>query len=331
MSVFDTLRPPLPGDPSGAAYKDWLHLNVFLPDGRLALVNLSLHGPDRDIRSRVVGVAMVCDEGGDWLGGIEIAGHAAARIEAQGILLDTVALAVSPDGARLHASVRRAADGLAADLVARPALRLPSLEMTAAFGAGWIGWMAVPVLEVSGSLRLDSAEIVLNGARGYHDHNWGRWFWGEDAAWEWGAFMLPPDLAVVFARGTDKAHRTLGAAHLALVCGQRVIAFTPGQIRVGLERGAMPVRRRLPGALAVIHPDRGMPELPLRLVLEASSSIADLELSFAARSAAQLILAEPTRPGASFINELAGACRLTARLDGRTIRAEGFGVFEYVE
>ena len=36
-----------------------------------------------------------------------------------------------------------------------------------------------------------SRTIELALASGYHDHNWGRWHWGDDVGWEWGAFLAP--------------------------------------------------------------------------------------------------------------------------------------------
>ncbi len=332
MTAFDTLRPPVLSDPTAAAYKDWLHLNVFLPDhGRVVLINTSLHGPPWDNRARAVGVALASARDGDWTGGIEIASFANSKVDTQAIFLSTISLSVARDGKTLHAKVSRPDDGFEADLVARPVLSTASLDLTAQFGSGWIGWSAIPVLSVSGTLKLDGEEISLKSARGYHDHNWGRWFWGEDVAWEWGAWVLDQDITVVAARGTDKTHFTRQPPHVFLVQGSRVYSFLSDQISLTYDAAPTRAARRIPGALAAIHPDRRAPDLPRNIILRASSQHAQFELQFKADTAAQLLLSDPMRPGSGFINELSGRCALVAQLDHSMIKAEGTGVFEYVE
>ncbi|WP_299740836.1 hypothetical protein [uncultured Roseobacter sp.] len=332
MSRFDALRPPVLSDPTAAAYKDWFHLNVFLPEtGRVVLINLSLHGPPWDKRARAVGVALASTQDGDWIGGIEIASLSDSQIDTQALFLSTVSMAVSRDGTALHARVVRPEDGLIANLTARPLLSTASLDLTAGFGSGWIGWSAIPTLALSGTLRIDGEDIDLTHARGYHDHNWGRWFWGEDVAWEWGAWVLSEDITIVAARGTDKAHHSRQPPHVFLIHGTRVYGFTPDQIDLTYDAAPTRTARRLPGALAAIHPDRRAPDLPRTVTLRADSRLARFELAFETDTAAQLLLSDPMRPGAGFINELAGRCHLTATLDHQMLRARGSGVFEYVE
>ena len=231
----------------------------------------------------------------------------------------------------LCAAVRRPQDGLEADLTAVPALRPVAFDVAAPFGSGWIGWRAFPLMRLSGRLRVDGRDVPLEGAWGYHDHNWGRWLWGEDAAWEWGAFLLPGPIALVLARSCDRAHANLGPPHVMLVRGDRVSVFAPPRVEIVLSPGKVRPERRLPGALAAIHPDRRMPDLPARIEIRGDGPAGAFELQFDAGSAAQLILAEPTAPGTGFINEIAGTCRLTARVGGTVIRESGIGVFEYVE
>ena len=333
MSSFDFLRPPTPSDPTARAYKDWFHLNFFdLKTGLVGLVNVSLHGPPDDRRSRAVGVALTAELAQGWCGGIEIAGFSTAGIEFQALSLETVSLSVAPDQNALHASVRRAEDGLSLSVVATPLTRPFSYDLHAPFGSGWISWSVLPMLKLMGELKSDERTISLNDAIGYYDHNWGRWFWGDDAAWEWGAFVLAePGAIVVFARACDKAHRHYGEVHLTLIpsAGGHTMQFTRVSVRLS-GRLSQP-ERRIPGALAAIHPDRRRPGLPGVVEITASNGVDELYLRFDAETSAQLILAEPTRPGYAFINELVGRCRLSANIDGAQIASEGLGVFEYVE
>ena len=332
MTLLDPLRPPGAADPSATAYKDWLHLNVFVPDRQVvALINTSLHGPPADPRSRAVGVALAHGPDGIWTGGMEVGALAEAGIEERGIMLRTVSVASDRSGGTFHARVDRPGDGIEAALTAMPLIKPLALDLTAGFGSGWIGWTARPLLSIEGKLALGGQSIPLDGAWGYHDHNWGRWFWGEDAAWEWGTFLFPGPVVVVFARATDKAHSRSGPASLFAVAGGRSHGFRPDRVRVELSGNGPAPDRRLPGALAAIHPDRRRPDLPGMVRIEAESGASALAVTFTPRHCAQLLLAEPTRRGTTFINELSGTCRLTARIDGEFVQSEGMGIFEYVE
>jgi hypothetical protein len=74
-----------------------------------------------------------------------------------------------------------------------------SLPPTAIHGArGWVSGYVVPVLSgtVHGSLRAGGETIDLDGATGYHDHNWGFW---EGVRWQWGQ-VAHGDLSIVFGR-----------------------------------------------------------------------------------------------------------------------------------
>lgn len=332
MSSFDALHPPPASDPTARSYKDWLHLNVLDADnGLVALINVSLHGPVDDRRSRAVGVALATI-GETWTGGIEIAGYPEASIKPQGILLETISLAVTPDQQSIRAAIRRSDDGLGANLVAIPAASPFSFDLRAPLGSGWISWWAVPLLRVSGEMLIDGRRIDLNNAIAYHDHNWGRWHWGDDAGWEWGAFAFPEIGAVfVFARSSDKAHETLGPIHLSVQRGASSTRFAPEHITVELAGTLGDMARRIPGALAAVHADRRNPGLPAQFVITADDGVNAARLVLDARTAAQLILAEPTRPGYSFINEIAGHCRVVGRINDVEFAASGVGIFEYVE
>ena len=332
-ALFDSLRPPPPSDPTARAYKDWLHLNVFDPRQDVtALVNVSLHGPPEDRRARAVGVALAHLGQGGWAGGIEIAGFREVSIGPQGILLGTVSLSVAPDQRAIHAAVRMAEDGLEADLVAEPLAAAFGFDLRSPFGGGWISWWAMPLLSVSGEIRSDGRRIALDGALGYHDHNWGRWFWGDDAAWEWGAFVLPEArTAIIFARACDRARRHYGPAFFCATTAERRIVFPPERVSVSFQGALGPVDRRVPGVLAAIHPDRLRPALPRSIEIVSAEGSNTLRLVVEGSSAAQLLLAEPTRPGYAYINEIAGVCSASGRIFGTEIAATGTGVFEYVE
>jgi len=74
-------------------------------------------------------------------------------------------------------------------------------------GDGRVSWLFVPRLRADGWLRIGGQEIRFEGNVAYHDHNWGRFRWGGDFGWTWGA-ILPsgPDdpWSLVFQQMTDR-------------------------------------------------------------------------------------------------------------------------------
>src|SRR6185295_6892001 len=68
-------------------------------------------------------------------------------------------------------------------LDAIPGRALPPGQMHGAHG--WVSGYVVPVLSgpIHGALIVNGERVSLDGATGYHDHNWGFW---EGVSWQWG-------------------------------------------------------------------------------------------------------------------------------------------------
>ena len=335
MTAFDSLRPPSATDPSAPAYKDWFHVNFFdVKTDTLGLINVSLHGPPSDPRSRVVGVGLAIDlkkeEG--WTGGIEILSFNDANVDLFGISLSTISVNVTPDHKYLHAVVSRADDGLDIHIIAEPVASSFDYDLKTPFGSGWISWSAVPLLTVKGQALINERSYLADQFYAYHDHNWGRWFWGDDAAWEWGAFFFPEIKAIlVIARACDKSHEIYGPTHMTLTVLDRHIHFPSNKVVIQFNGRLNDLDLRIPGALATIHTDRRHPNLPKKIQIQAENMSDVVSLTFIGKSVAQLLLAEPTRPGNAFIHEISGATEIIARVGGEEIKSRGIGVFEYVE
>ena len=332
MSELDLLRPPSALDPTAPAYKDWFHLNLFdHAGGGVGLVNVSLHGPSWDARSRAVGTALFHDATGNWRGAVEIAGPSDVTVLPHGVMMAGNAIMVDPERRTLHASVEQAEEGLALRLRGTPTARPIRIEQAQPFGTGWISWYVAPRITLAGELRIGGQVSDAASWSAYHDHNWGRWFWGEDIGWEWGAFATPPPGPLfVLARLTDKLHHRCAPAQLIVIEPARTRVFPPGTVTIRYSgRSDLPLRR-LPGALAALHADRADPALPATVEIEAAAGLDWVRLRFAASGAAQLIEGDPIRPGYSFIHEMVGSFEAEGRLRDDPLAATGLGVFEYV-
>jgi hypothetical protein len=328
----DLLRPPPLLDPTAAAYKDWLHLNVFDPSsGAIAVCNTSLHGAPTDPRSRVIGTALVHLEDLGWVGNVEVAGFREAQIGSASIALERVAIG-STDTGLVLASGLLPLDGLHLAVSAHGRTAPMEIEYPTPFGTGWIAWYVLPRLAVRGSLVVAGRRVELEHAVAYHDHNWGRWHWGDDVGWEWGACAASGASAtLVFSRLTDRGHRATSGAmlHVEIAGERRVFADPSLRIRLG---GRLPApARRLPGALAALHQDRLAPPLPAWIAVTADDGVDLVEIEITPRAAVQLIAADPARPGYGFIHEMAARFAARCRIAGRRYEFDGLAIFEYMD
>jgi hypothetical protein len=106
------------------------------------------------------------------------------------------------DGLQYHISLRLRAEDDGSELDGTLTLNpdagrsLPPLVIRGA--RGWLSGYVVPVLSgrMSGAITLGRETISLEGASGYHDHNWGFW---RDVRWQWGQ-VADGDLSLVYGR-----------------------------------------------------------------------------------------------------------------------------------
>jgi hypothetical protein len=329
--ALDGLRPPSALDAQAGLYKDWLHLNLFdQRSGLVGLVNVAAHGAPHDPRARAVGAALVHVPGYGWAGNLEAIALAAAAFDHRGIGLRGVALGLGADD--VLASARLEQDGLELAVTARATSPPLTVPLRLPLGDGWISWSAVSHLAAAGSATVGGSTIPLDRCDAYHDHNWGRWRWGDDIGWRWGCFLAPGgDPAIIIGRTYDRAHRNGHRPVLVVHSAGRRRVFTGSTVRIDTA-GTLAARpRRLPGALAALHSDRARPALPAEVHVGVDDARGRVRLRFKAAAAAQLITAEPGERGYGFIHELPGAFEASGAIDGAAFEAEGPGIYEHVD
>ncbi len=175
-----------------------------------------------------------------------------------------------------------------------------SLPPAAIHGArGWVSGYVVPVLAGTfhGTLRVDGEAVSVDGAAGYHDHNWGFW---EDVRWQWGQ-VAAGDVSIVYGR-----------------------VFPPATVADA---------SRIPGFLGVLGPDGpiafstdvsiteedadGRPKL-VRIQAHGRQVELTLQLDVAESIGTQMLLTRGAEGVMNFLH-LGGVYRVTGKAADRTI------------
>jgi hypothetical protein len=334
LARSDFLRAPVLATARPEGFKEWQHFLVQGLDWRL-LINFSLlmetlAGRPPRLLPRVIVIAH--DQ--HWTGAVEQFEPTELTVSAD---LGTMSIgdnrvSVGPDGYRVVIDLP--GRGISGELLLTPPAP-PSLALVnnQPLGAGRLSWLFVPRLRADGWFRVGDREYQPVGEVAYHDHNWGRFRWGDDFGWEWGS-VLPADAAdpwsFVFMRKTDRRR---------LRCLSQALYVWHHDTLAAMFRDAA-VEMRSVGLLGR-GPDCTLPA-PMRLVLggEASDVPAAIEIT-AARSGDSVHavfrpdsyarLAQPSEvhlDRSVVLSEAGGTARITGSINGKGIDVVGAGVFE---
>jgi hypothetical protein len=333
-------RAPRPfEDPGG--HKEWFHFCIY-GDGFDLLINFSLvdelHGAPpnpgpRAPRHEAARLTILVREQ-RWIG--EVDRYPAAEVWAPAgsceIVMGDNRMRWGGGVYHLRAKLRDLA--VEVDLVLRP-VTMPSIIHNVAVRDGPpINWLVIPRLLASGVLRVEGREHRFGDVPAYHDHNWGRFRWGRDFAWEWG-FGLPRlpsnPWSFVFVRLSDRAHTRVMMQGVFLWRGareQRVLRGSEFSVtRVGLLRQAQITK--MPRAMALIAPGTAI-DVPERLILEANTGDTRFTATFTSHEAAQVIIPNDDDLGVTIINEVAGSLRVRGCCRGEDFTIECPTIFEFL-
>ena len=313
LRAMDRFHPVPPTD-TQTSWAEWLYFNGRTGDGRIRFYLTFLVGEGDGSGMRPAIVRLQLDRSGRSTNY-----SAASRIDERTTLERAPDLDIAGNQVRLEDSRylmrlalhKEGAIGTATGEIALDASPGRSLPPATIHGArGWVTGYVVPVLSgmIHGALTVDGERLTLDGAVGYHDHNWGFW---NDVHWQWGQ-VADSDLSIVWGR-----------------------VFPPSSV-------ADP--DRMPGLLAVLGPDgpiafstnvaiaeAGENGTPTEITVRATGNAIDLTLTFsvAERVRTRLSMTQiTTRTAPMDFLQLGGRYRVAGRAGGRTIAFTARGAAE---
>jgi hypothetical protein len=225
-----------------SSWAEWLYFNGRSADGRVRFYLTFLVGPSIRPGARSARVRLQLDRNG------HVKNYASgAEVDDQTVIDGAPNLAIGANEVRLEGlqyrinlRLRAEDDGseIGGTLTLDPDAGR-SLPPVAIRGArGWLSGYVVPVLSgrISGAITVGRETISLEGASGYHDHNWGFW---RDVRWQWGQ-VGNGELSMVFGHvfpPADVADPDLMPGFLGVLDRQGLIAVATN-VSISEERSA---------------------------------------------------------------------------------------------
>jgi len=218
----------IPDAPSWAdSWAEWLYFNGRTADGSVRFYLSFMTGARSGASERPAGVRLQLERNGRIESYSRRGTIPEATLLAGAPDLDVAGNRVRLDGMRyritLDLAAERGGPGAKGELAleASPGRSVPPFVLRGR--QGWLSGYVVPVLSgaLGGALDAGGRPVSLDGAAGYHDHNWGFW---RGVSWQWGQV-------------THEGY-----------------SFLYGRVRPPAEAMLPEESDRLPGVLAVIGP-----------------------------------------------------------------------------
>jgi hypothetical protein len=333
IALTDHFRFPTVADAQTDRYKEWYHFCVLGPDVQV-IINLNLSSDRRLAEPHTAQVARVIllVREGAWDGDID-------TLPQRDVLLDhgQVDLYFGHNSVRFRDGVFDLSIALqnrpiALMLQLRP-IALPFLlHNNVPMAEGEINWLVVPRLVCNGTITIGRKVHTLYEAPAYHDHNWGRWLWGQDFAWQWG-FALPAHAdipwSMVFDCLTSRTRNQVLELSLWLWKGTTLHRFFgQREIQVRPTGYLAPARiPKFPRVMALIAPQYTT-EVPRNLHLAAMAGDDHLHGRFEAEDVAQIIIPNEIDLGVTIINEVSGHLELEGKVRSESVGMQGRAIFE---
>lgn len=334
LAGSDFLRAPALAATHPGGFKEWHHFVIHGP-GRHILINFSLTDETTPTgQHRLVPRVIVIAHDGRWTGAVERFTESALEVSADlgDLTVGSNRMTVSPDGYRVLVDLPE--HGIRGDVTFTPVSR-PFVVNNQPVGHGRMNWLFVPRLRAGGWLHIGDRAHRMTDELAYHDHNWGRFRWGDDFGWTWGT-VLPGNIddpwSMVFLQMTDR--RRLHYLSQALYVWHhdepaaifRHAALTTECVGT-LPRGP---DCTLPPPMRVVL-DGTTPAVPHRFRISAARVDDEVHAEFRAVSYARL--AQPSELGltrSTVLCETNGTVAVTGTIGGRELDFVGAGVFEFL-
>jgi hypothetical protein len=334
LAGSDFLRAPVLATAGPEGFKEWHHFVVHGKGYRL-LINFSLtnetsRGGELRLAPRVIVIAH--DE--RWTGAIERFDDSELDVSADlgDLTIGGNRMIVDPEGYQVVIDLP--GHDIRGELHFTSVSR-PFVVNNQPVGEGRMCWLFVPRLRADGWLRIGGRERRLESELAYHDHNWGRFWWGDDFGWTWGTILPhePEDpWSMVFLQMTDRRRlRYLSQALYVWHHDEPAAIFRHAAVKTRSHGSlARTADCTLPPPMRLLL-DGEVPGVPERIEVTATRASDSVHAEFRPQSYARL--AQPSELALDrsiVLCETSGTARVSGSINGKDIDFVGAGVFEFL-
>jgi hypothetical protein len=334
LARSDFLRAPVLASARPAGFKEWHHFVVH-GRGLRVLINFSLfnEGVDAD-RVRLAPRVIMIAHAENWTGVLERFDEGALNVSADlgELTIGGNRMTVLPDG--YSVTIDLPDKGIQGELHFTSPSR-PYVVRNEPVGDGRISWLFVPRLRADGWLRIGGLEHRMHNDLAYHDHNWGRFWWGDDFGWTWGTILpATPEnpWSMVFVQNTDRSRlRCFSQALYVWRHDEPATIFRHAAVRARSQgRFSRPADCTLPPPMRLLL-DGELPGVPERIDITATRAGDTMHVEFRPHSYARLAQPSEVRLDRSTVLcETGGSTRVRGSINGEDVDFVGTGVFEFL-
>ena len=334
LSSSDFLRAPVLATARHEGFKEWHHFVVHGRGLRL-LINFSLNNEVFGAgQARLAPRVIVIAHDDKWTGAIERFDGRALDVSADlgELTIGDNRMTVLPDG--YHVAIAMPDKHIRGELHFTSASR-PFVVNNQPVGDGRMSWLFVPRLRAHGWLRVADREHHIENDLAYHDHNWGRFWWGDDFGWTWGT-LLPKEShdpwSMVYLQMTDRSRvRCLSQALYVWHHDEPAAIFRHAALHTRSD-GALgrAADCTLPPPMRLLL-DGEVPDVPERIKVTATRAGDTVHAEFCSQSYARL--AQPSEvhlDRSTVLCETSGTARASGTINGEDVDFVGTGVFEFL-
>ncbi len=339
LYLLEDLRTPIEDPEAPNDWKEWYHFVLFDPDRRLrVLANCSLSGVPGNGQLTFSTLATVADadDRNETYGFVRDVDWKPGTVMRVPFRVEQPRFTCVVDGPLSRFDAEDELSGVSLSLRGRATAQPLLIPEHLPFGSGFIGWGLVPGVQSEGEIRIgERAFSIDENWFCYHDHNYGRFRWGEDFGWIW--FVISAhtpsgdDLVFVMHRGNSREHSKIGAPYLFVYVGGRMRKnFLGSAIDIRWTWTDYPTRPpRMPGSMASLFAGH-VALLPTGLTIIAADERDQISLEMSVDSLMELVLPDNRQRQYSFIEEMNGRAVASVRIGELRLETEGVFYAEFV-
>ncbi len=346
LSGVDVFHPPGEGDPA-YLYNEWHYFNVIDEEQNLLIVcAFKLNGA---INAAEVLLGYSANATPDSFFGIYplVPGVVEYSSESPNVTISNSTVILTEEGYDVHIESDNGAKVF-------DALFIPEVEPTPVYnvsgvpGPGMgISWLVASTkMTVNGTLTVDGQTYTLDNKRGYHDHNWGYWSWGDDIGWDWGQVTQlnsgsnetdVGEYSLSFGNITNASHTQSEFSVLNVWEGENITAsFSGDELKIEHHNLTYVNENVTVPYQGVVLPPGSFP-LPLETSISASNASSpdsdSLEIGFNTEQSVPLPVVIMDGSGTvkyRVIWEIIGTYQVNGTIDGKPVSYTSDGFMEYV-